>query len=89
MWRLYLAGFGHEHLAAHTQVHLHEEILAKIHPQKFSAALNGGTGGVTKKRNKLRWIAGANGARVTDLNVGEATADQVRFEAAADDLYLG
>lgn len=86
---LHLAGLGHEHLAAHAQVHLQQEVLAKIQPQKFSAAFDGGDGGVTKKRNKHIRVAGANGARVTDLDVGKATVDEVLFEAAADDLNLG
>ena len=86
---LHLAGLGHEHLAAHAQVHLQQEVLAKIQPQKLSAAFDGGDGGVTKKRNKRIRVAGANGARVTDLEVGKAAADQVFFEAAADDLNLG
>ena len=89
MWGLHLAGVGHEHLAAHAQVHLQQEVLAKIQPQKLSAAFDGGDGGVTKKRDKRIRVAGADGARVTDLNVGKATADEVLFEAAADDLNLG
>lgn len=86
---LYLAGFGNEHLAAHAQVHLQQEVLAEIQPQEFSAAFNCGDGGVTKRRNKHLRFPRADGARVTDLNVGKAAADQVFFEAAADDLNLG
>ena len=86
---LHLAGVGHKHLAAHAQVHLQQEILAEIQPQKFSAAFDGGDGGVTKKRNKRIRVAGADGARVTDLDVGKTTADEVLFEAAADNLNLG
>ena len=86
---LHLAGLGHEHLTTHAQVHLQQEVLAEIQPQKFSAAFHGGDGGVTKKRNKNFRIPGADGAWVTDLDVGKTTADQVFFEAAADDLNLG
>ena len=86
---LHLAGLGHEHLATHPQVHLQQEILAEIQPQKFSAAFNGGDCGVTKKRNNHFRLPGADGARVTDLDVGKAAADQVFFEAAANDLNLG
>lgn len=86
---LHLAGLGHEHLAAHAQVHLQQEVLAEIQPQKFSAAFHGGDGGVTKKRNKNFRVPGADGARVTNLDVGKAAADQVFFEATADDLNLG
>ena len=86
---LHLAGLGNEHLATHAQVHLQQEVFAEIQPQKFSAALHCGDGGVTKKRNKQFRIPGAHGARVTDLDVGKATADQMGFKAAADDLYFG
>ena len=86
---LHLAGLRNEHLATHAQVHLQQEVFAEIQPQKFSAALHCGDGGVTKKRIKQFRIPGAHGARVTDLDVGEAAADQVFFKAAADDLNLG